>query len=108
MVPPGSTQAADTVADLPLTAAQRQSFVGTYSVTLPMGGRDVLRIFEENGLLKAHSSHENRTGRLFYQGDGAFRPEGSNFVITFVFDAGRATGFTSHREDGVLKGARMP
>jgi len=108
MVPPGSTQAADTVADLPLTAAQRQSFVGTYSVTLPMGGRDVLRIFEENGLLKAHSSHENRTGRLLYQGDGAFRPEGSNFVITFVFDAGRATGFTSHREDGVLKGARMP
>ena len=108
MVPPGSTQAADTVADLPLTAAQRQSFVGTYSVTLPMGGQDVLRIFEENGLLKAHSSHENKTGRLLYQGDGAFRPEGSNFVITFAFDAGRATGFTGRREDGVLKGARMP
>jgi len=108
MVPPGSTQAADTVGALPLTAAQRQSFVGTYSVTLPMGGRDVLRIFEENGLLKAHSSHENKTGRLLYQGDGAFRPEGSNFVITFVFDAGRATGFTGQREDGVLRGARMP
>jgi len=73
-----------------------------------MGGQDGRRLFEENGLLKAHSSHENRTGRLLYQGDGAFRPEGSNFVITFVFDAGRATGFTSHREDGVLKGARMP
>jgi hypothetical protein len=106
MVPPGSTQAADTVRDLPLTAAQRQSFVGTYSVTLPMGGRDVLRVFEENGLLKAHSSHENRTGRLLYQGDGAFRPEGSNFVITFVFDSGRATRFTGHREDGVMKGTR--
>jgi len=52
----------------------------------------VLRVFEENGLLKAHSSHENRTGRLLYQGDGAFRPEGSNFVITFVFDSGRARG----------------
>jgi hypothetical protein len=107
MVPPGSTQAADTV-DLPLTSAQRQSFVGTYSVTLPMGGRDVLRIFEEDGLLKAYSSHENKTGRLLYQGDGVFRPEGSNFVITFVFDGGRATGFTAHREDGVMKGTRTP
>jgi len=106
MVPPGSPQAADTVRDLPLTAAQRQSFVGTYSVTLPRGGRDVLRVFEENGLLKAHSSHENRTGRLLYQGDGTFRPEGSNFVITFVFDSGRATRFTGHREDGVIKGTR--
>jgi hypothetical protein len=67
----------------------------------------VLRIFEEDGLLKAHSSHEDRTGRLLYQGDSAFRPEGTNFVITFVFNAGRATGFTGRREDGVLKGARI-
>jgi len=106
MVPPRSTQAAEIVKDLALTAAQRQSFVGSYSVTLPMGGQDVLRIFEENGLLKAYSSHENKTGRLLYQGDGVFRPEGSNFVITFVFDGGRATGFTGHREDGVIQGTR--
>ena len=108
IVPPGSTHAADTVKDLPLTAAQRESVVGSYSVILPMGGQDVLRIFEENGILKAHSSHENRTGRLLYQGDGAFRPEGSDFVITFVIEAGRATSFQGLREDGVLKGARMP
>ena len=107
MLPPGSTQAADTVWDLSLTPAQRQSFVGIYSVTLPMGGRDELRILEENGQLKAHSSHENRTGRLLYQGDGAFRPEGSNFVITFVFNGGRATGFSGRREDGVLEGTRI-
>jgi len=106
MLPPGSTQAADTVWDLSLTPARRQSFVGIYSVTLPMGGRDELRIFEENGLLKAHSSHENKTGRLLYQGDGAFRPEGSNFVITFVFNGGRATGFSGRREDGVIEGTR--
>ncbi len=108
MVPPVSTHAADTVKDLPLTAAQRESLVGSYSVILPMGGQDVLRIFEENGILKAHSSHENKTGRLLYQGDGAFRPEGSDFVITFVIEAGRATSFQGLREDGVLKGARMP
>ena len=106
MVPPGSTHAADTVKDLPLTAAQRESLVGSYSVTLPMGGQDVLRIFEENGILKAHSSHENRTGRLLYQGDGIFRPEGSDFVITFVIEAGRATSFQGLREDGVIKGTR--
>lgn len=106
MVPPGSTQAAITAKDLPLTAAQRQSFVGSYSVMLPMGGQDVLRIFEENGILKAQSSHENRTGRLLYQGDGAFRPEGSDFVITFVIEAGRATSFRGLREDGVIKGTR--
>ena len=106
MVPPGSMRAADTVKDLPLTPAQRQSFVGTYSVMLPMGGQDVLTILEENGILKAHSSHENRTGRLLYQGDGAFRPEGSEFIITFVIEAGRATSFQGLREDGVIKGAR--
>lgn len=104
--PRDTTQAADTVKDLPLTAAQRQSFVGSYSVILPMGGQDVLRIFEENGILKAHSSHEDRTGRLLYQGDGAFRPEGSDFVITFVVEAGRATSFQGRREDGVIKGTR--
>ena len=73
---------------------------------LPMGGQDVLRIFEENGILKAHSSHENRTGRLLYQGDGAFRPEGSDFVIRFVIEGGRATSFQGLREDGVIKGTR--
>jgi hypothetical protein len=98
MVPP--------VKDLPLTAAQRQALVGSYSVILPMGGQDVLRVFEENGILKAHSSHENRTGRLLYQGDGAFRPEGSDFVITFVVESGRATSFQGRRADGVIAGTR--
>ena len=106
MVPPGVTKATGSVVDLPLTAAQRQSFVGSYAVILPMGGQDVLRIFEENGILKAHCSHENQTGRLLYQGDGVFRPEGSDFVITFVVEAGRATSFQGLREDGVIKGTR--
>jgi hypothetical protein len=106
MVPPKSPQAADTTRDFPLTAAERESFVGIYSVTLPMGGQDTLRIFDENGVLKAHGSHENKTGRLFYQGSGSFRAEGSNFLITFVFDGARASGFTGRREDGVVKGTR--
>src|SRR5689334_8833188 len=57
MVPPKSPQAADTTRDFPLTAAERESFVGIYSVTLPIGGQDTLRVFDENGVLKAHGSH---------------------------------------------------
>lgn len=102
-----TTQAADTVKDLPLTAAQRTSFVGSYLVTLPLGGQDVLRVFEEDGILKAHSPHDNETRRLLYQGDGAFRPEGiPNFVIMFVLEGGRATRFTVRKEDGVMVGTR--
>jgi hypothetical protein len=102
-----TTQAADTVRDLPLTAAQRQSFVGSYSVTLPLGGGSVVRIFEENGVLKALSDGETR--RLLYQGDAVFRPEGlPDFVLTFVIEGGRATRFTGRRQDGVMEGVRIP
>lgn len=104
-----STQAADTVKDLPLTAAQRQSFVGSYSVTLPLGGEnDLLRIFDENGVLKAQSMHDKETRRLLYQGDDVFRPEGiPDFLITFVLEGGRATKFTARRPGGVMEGVRL-
>ncbi len=107
-----TTQAASTVKDLPLTAAQRQSFVGSYSVTLPIGEsgeRDLLRIFEENGALKAHSSRDQEARRLLYQGDAVFRVEGMpNFVITFVLEGGRATKFTGRRPEleGAVEGVR--
>jgi len=107
--PGDTTHAAVTVKDLSLTAAQRQSFVGSYAVTLPFGKRDSLRIFEENGVLKAHSSRDQQTLRLLYQGDAVFRPEGMpNFVITFVLEGGRATKFTGRRPelDGVVEGVR--
>ena len=96
-----------TVKDLPLTAAERQSFVASYSVTLPLGGGSVVRIFEENGVLKALSDGETR--RLLYQGDGVFRPEGmADFVLTFVIESGRATRFTGRKPDGPLEGRRIP
>jgi len=104
-----TTQAADTVKDLPLTAAQRQSFVGSYSVTLPLGGEnDLLRIFDENGVLKAQSLHDKETRRLLYQGDAIFRPEGiPDFVITFVLEGGRATKFTARKPEGAMEGVRI-
>ncbi len=95
----------DTVKDLPLTAAERQSFVGSYSVTLPLGGGSVVRIFEEDGVLKALSDGE--THRLLYQGNGVFRPDGlADFVLTFVIEGGRATRFTGRKPDGVMEGVR--
>ena len=106
--PSASVAAAQaTVKDLPLTATERQSFVGSYSVTLPLGGGSVVRIFEENGVLKALSDGETR--RLLYQGDGVFRPEGmADFVLTFVIESGRATRFTGRKPDGPLEGRRIP
>ena len=107
----GQGQVRDTtVKDLPLTAAQRQAFVGRYSVTLPFGELRSVRIFEENGVLKAQDDDEDKgPGRLLYQGDNVFRPEGiPGFTITFVLESGRAAKFTGRRPDGVMEGVRVP
>lgn len=67
----------------------------------------MLRVFEENGILKAHSLRDQEARRLLYQGDAVFRPEGiPDFVITFVLKGGRATKFTVRRPDGVVEGVR--
>ena len=99
------------VKDLPLTAAQRQAFVGSYLVTLPWGKQDRVRIFEEKGVLKVKGEDENEIElpRLLYQGDAVFRPEGKpGFVLTFVLEGGRATRFTGLRPDGgVMEGVRV-
>jgi hypothetical protein len=105
-----TTAAAAPVKDLPLTAAERQVFVGKYSTTLPHGEQTTLRVFEENGQLKGEP--ENQPGqalRLLYQGDNVFRPEGlADFVLTFVVENGRATRLTVRRPDGVMEGTRVP
>ena len=95
--------------ELPLTAAQRQAFVGSYAVTLPYGEPRSLRIFEENGTLKAQTNEDPGSLRLLYQGDNIFHPEGMpHFAFVFVLESGRATSFTVDREDGVMKGTRIP
>lgn len=71
-----------------------------------MGGGSVVRIFEENGVLKALSEGETR--RLRYQGNAVFRPEGlPDFVLTFVIEGDRATRFTGRRPEGVMEGVRI-
>jgi hypothetical protein len=106
-----STGAHATVRDLPMTAAQRQVFFGSYAVTLPHGETgDTGRIFEENGSLRLQAGGEKgRSVRLLYQGEGVFVPEGiPDFVFTFALENGRATRFTVRRPDGVMVGVRIP
>jgi hypothetical protein len=110
-----TTAARPPVKDLPLTAAQRQAFVGTYFLTatagspLPPDASMSLRVFEENGVLMAKGGDEG-AGRLLYQGDNIFRPEGAppDVVVSFVLEKGRATKLTVRKEDGVIEGVRVP
>jgi hypothetical protein len=114
--PRDTTGASPRVKDLPLTAAQRQAFVGTYSVTatagspLPPDASMSFRVVEENGVLMAKGGDEEAK-RLLYQGDNVFRPEGVRDVtltVTFVVENGRATKFILRKEDGVIEGVRVP
>jgi hypothetical protein len=102
-----TTGASAPVKDLPLTAAERQAFVGSYSVTLPFGEQRSLHIVEDNGVLKGQPD-DQEAQRLLYRGDNVFQPEGiPDMVFTFVLEGGRATKFTVRRPDGVMHGIRV-
>jgi hypothetical protein len=97
------------VKDLPLTAAQRQTYVGSYALTVPSGEQSSVRIFEENGVLKAHEENQNEPHRLVYQGDTVFLVEGMPGIsLAFVVESGRATRFTVRTPDGPLGAVRVP
>lgn len=96
------------VTDLPLTAAQRQAYVGVYSVSLPQGEQTMLNVYEENGILMAHPDNQDESRKLVYQGDNVFLADGDpEFAIVFVVENGRATKFTVRRADGVIQGVRV-
>ena len=102
--------AADAPKDLPLTAEQRQAYVGTYEATLPDGQKVNLRVFEENGVLRGLPSNRDAADsrRLLYQGDNVFQPEGMpRFVMTFTVADGKATKFTFTREGQVFDAVRV-
>ena len=97
------------VKDLPLTAAQRQTYVEQYTVSLPQGGVTTLSVFEEHGVLKAHPGNQVETRKLDYQGDNVFLAGGDpDFAFVFVVENGRAAKFTVHRAGGVIQGVRAP
>jgi hypothetical protein len=97
------------VKDLPLTAAQRQTYMGTYALTMQSGEQSAVRVFEENGVLKAREENQNEPHRLLHQGDTVFLAEGMpGITITFVVESGRATRFTVRTPDGPLDAVRVP
>jgi hypothetical protein len=99
------------VKDLPLTAAQREGYVGTYVVNLPQGGSGNVRVLDENGALKLWASDhgDEKPRRLLSQGDHVFVAENTpDFVLTFVMDGSRATGFNIRKADpGLIVGVRF-
>lgn len=102
------TTRAAAVTDLPLTAAQRQAYVGVYSVSLPQGEQTMLNVYEENGILMAHPENQDESRKLVYQGDNVFLAGGDpEFAIVFVVENGHATKFTVRRADGVIQGVRV-
>lgn len=103
------TTAAATTADVPLTAAERQAIVGTYSVTLPQGDQTTLTITDVNGALMARPGNQDETRRLIYRGNNAFTVEGApDFRLVFTVENGRATRFALVKGDGMGEGVRAP
>lgn len=107
---PAPAAATETVKDLPLTAEQRQAYVGTYEASGPDGQKVSMRVFEENGALRGLPSNRDasQSRRLLYQGDNVFQPEGmSSFVMTFTLADGKATKFSFTREGAVYDAVRV-
>ena len=106
----GQGEARDTAAkDLPLTAEQRQVYVGTYTTELPNGVKGTIRIFEELGALRLRPSDEDDARRLLYQGNHTFMAEKTpDFVLKFTVVNNKAMTFKVRKEDGEITGARVP
>ena len=104
-----TTTAATASRDLPLTDAQRRTYVGRYKTELPSGNAVTLRIFEERGALKLWASEPDESRRLLYQGDNKFLAENTpGFALEFVLVNGLATTITIRKEDGNLVANRIP
>ena len=94
--------------DLPLTAAERQQYVGTYLVSAPDGSGQTMpfRVYEEKGALYGQPQG-GEAKRILYQGQNQFRPEGEGgSVVTFTVQDGKATRFSVTTPHGTLQAVR--
>ena len=99
--------AAPAMKDLPLTAEQRQGYIGSYAAATP-DGRMAFRIYEEAGVLKGQPEG-NEPKRLFYQGENVFHPEGMpEFKVTFTMDGAKAAKFVATTPEGPIEAVRVP
>lgn len=106
----GEDSARDTasVKDLPLTAEQRQAYIGGYKTELPGGEKVTLRILEKNGALMLWASNPDEARRLLYQGDHVFLVENTpGFVLKFGLWGNTAMMFTVHKPEGDLLAMRL-
>jgi hypothetical protein len=103
-----AASAAAAAQDLPLTAEQRQQFVGVYVVSMPGApGRAMpFRVYEEQGALYGQPQGGSAK-RLLYQGENRFSAEGEpESVVSFTVEGGKAARFTVATPQGVLEGVR--
>ena len=98
------------VKDLPLTSAERQKYLGSYTIAIPDGSRLVLRIYEEDGkLMGKPEGDDDEPSRILYQGDHTFRPEANTaMLVSFTVVGDRATKLTVSREGMAMEGLRNP
>jgi hypothetical protein len=96
------------VRDLPLSPEERQRYAGSYTISAPDGGRLVVRIYEEGGVLKGQPEGDEPS-RLLYQGDHTFRPElNPAMVVVFTVADNRATRFVLYNQGMTMEGVRNP
>jgi hypothetical protein len=92
--------------DLSLSPADRQHFIGSYSVSAggAAGPQIRLRLFAEDEKLFGQIGG-NAPTRMLYQGDNVFRPEAASaFVLTFVVEGDRATRLSIVSPEGTMEG----
>lgn len=100
---------ASAVKDLPLTAEERQRFVGHYVVTIVGADRPPMpfRIYEEQGALHGRPEGDEPK-RLLFQGNNVFSPEGEpGWSVTFTMEGGQAKRFRITSPEGVIEGVRV-
>jgi hypothetical protein len=94
--------------DLPMSAAERATYAGTYSATSPEGNKMTLVIAEQNGTLVGTMNGQD-SSRLRSQGNGVLRPESyPNIALTFSVQGDHATKLTMRQEDRVMEMPRVP
>ncbi|MGH7481448.1 MAG: serine hydrolase domain-containing protein [Longimicrobiales bacterium] len=90
------------VLDLPLDAAERTRYLGTYD----LGDLEV-RVFERDGELTAQATRQPPL-RMLYQGEHTFLLDASQEIrLVFELEEGRATGFTLHQGGAVIRAPRV-
>jgi hypothetical protein len=106
-----ASAAAPAVKDIALSAAERQRFVGTYTITMSRGGETrtmPFRIYEEKDALFGQPDG-GRAARMLYQGENTFRPEhDTRMAVTFTLEGDRATRFKVNTPEGTIDGVRTP